>query len=130
MKKRMVNRYFLFMLFILFFFVGCDTALSINHPPVITSEPIIVASENVPYLYDVEGSDSDGDLLTYTLTLSPIGMSINPFTGLITWNYDPNHKTNSPVFVEVTDEVHTVGQNLSLSNILNNYDKSTLIKGW
>ena len=37
------------------------------------------------YTYDVEAVDPDGDAITYSLTTAPLGMTINPTTGLISW---------------------------------------------
>ena len=85
----------------------------INQPPVITSSPVTVAEKNVPYTYDVEATDPDGDILTYSLALSPIGMSIDPATGLITWT--PAQETDAMVTVEVTDGISTVNQDFVIS---------------
>ncbi len=56
-----------------------------NTPPAIQSVPILTATEDVQYFYDVEAIDSDADMLTYSLTAYPTGMAINSTTGLITW---------------------------------------------
>ncbi len=37
------------------------------------------------YTYDVEATDGDGDILTYSLTSNPGGMTIDSATGVITW---------------------------------------------
>jgi len=55
-----------------------------NNPPVITSEPITQINEGASYSYDVEATDADGDVLTYSLTQKPNWLSINSNTGLIT----------------------------------------------
>ena len=59
-----------------------------NRPPVITSVPVVsipLPGISPPYEYDVEATDPDGDLLTYTLITAPGNMSIDPDTGLIRW---------------------------------------------
>ncbi len=57
-----------------------------NLPPEITSTPTTTASEGVLYSYDVEATDPDpSDTITFSLSLSPIGMQIDPVSGLITW---------------------------------------------
>lgn len=38
-----------------------------NNPPVITSTPVTLAQVGLPYQYDVEASDPDGDTLTYRI---------------------------------------------------------------
>ena len=120
----------IFLFSLLLFLAGCGTAPPINEPPVITSTPVTVAPENVPYSYDVDAIDPDGDPLTYSLALSPVGMTINPDTGLIAWNHDPNYGTDSPVTVEVTDGVDTVSQDFVIhfpSTII--YSVHNLTKG-
>lgn len=59
-----------------------------NHAPVIVSQPItqiIVAEENdaTTYVYAVEALDPDEDPLTYSLAISPDGMTIDVETGAI-----------------------------------------------
>ena len=67
---------------IAYLFTGC---FLFNNSPVIESNPITSAKEEVAYTYDVEATDPDGDTLTYSLTTSPTGMTINSTTGVITW---------------------------------------------
>jgi len=66
------------------------TVECINNAPVIGNlPPATVQKVNIlqTYTYDVNATDSDGDNLTYTLTASPNGMTINPSTGEITWTW-------------------------------------------
>lgn len=56
-----------------------------NTPPVITPILDTVAVEDSLYSYDVEATDDDGDTLTYSLVVHPVGMAIDPSTGLISW---------------------------------------------
>jgi len=57
-----------------------------NDAPMITSSPVVTATEGAPYAYDVEASDPDiGDALEYTLPLAPAGATIDPASGLIAW---------------------------------------------
>ena len=55
------------------------------------------------YLYDVDAVDPDDDVLNYSLTTNPSGMSINPVSGLIRWS--PTHEQigDHQVKVEVSD---------------------------
>jgi hypothetical protein len=50
------------------------------------------------------GTDSPGDTLTYSLTSAPVGMTINPATGLISWTPGGAKVAVSPVTVRVTDQ--------------------------
>jgi large repetitive protein len=56
-------------------------------PPMISSltPPPSQAAAGQLYSYAVQASDVDGDLLTYSLTTAPTGMTINASTGLIQW---------------------------------------------
>jgi len=56
----------------------------INYPPEITSVPIIEVNENEFYSYQVVAVDPDNHQLTYSLSVAPDWLSINPSSGLIT----------------------------------------------
>ncbi|MEW8525378.1 MAG: putative Ig domain-containing protein [Candidatus Thiodiazotropha endolucinida] len=57
----------------------------LNAAPVITSAPVITATESALYHYAVEAVDPDGDPISYALLSAPSGMAIDPQTGLISW---------------------------------------------
>ena len=84
--------------FIAFLFTGC---FLFNSSPVIESDPVTTAKEGVAYTYDVEATDPNGDTLTYSLTTSPAGMTINSATGVINWT--PTIADSYEVTVEVSD---------------------------
>ena len=97
--------------------VGCTTPgpVPINHHPTITSFPITLATVNEAYAYNVDATDPDGDTLTYSLTMSPAGMTINSSTGLINWT--PTSTGDYNVIVEVSDSgspVDTTTQNFTI----------------
>ncbi len=75
----------------------------VNNPPSITSEPITTATENVPYAYDVDATDPEGDVLTYSLEGSSAGMTINRETGLIEWVPDATQVGDNNVVVRASD---------------------------
>jgi len=59
-----------------------------NSPPVITSEPPTeIKGEDKMFEYKVETDDPDGDEVEIALKKSPAGMTIEPATGLIKWNF-------------------------------------------
>lgn len=64
-----------------------------NSRPKITSPSIESKFEENTYTYQVKAVDPDGDTLTYSLNTAPKGMEINPSTGLITWNVNPQDFT-------------------------------------
>ena len=84
--------------------------------PAIVTQPIVSASVATPYRYDVEAFDPDvGDVLTYSLTLAPDGMSIDPATGLISWV--PANSGAFDVDVLVTDSTGRTGRQLYLLSV-------------
>lgn len=85
-----------------------------NTAPVIDSSPVLTASINKQYEYAVIASDAENDSLTYALTASPNGMSINSDTGLIQWL--PDTTSDFSVSIEVSDsEGGSVSQNYTLT---------------
>ncbi len=83
-----------------FLFVGCLPTPP-NQTPIITSDPITTAIVGVVYTYDVEATDPDEDVLTYSLTVMPSHMAISSATGLIIWT--PPAKGDYDVTVKVSD---------------------------
>jgi VCBS repeat-containing protein len=76
----------------------------INDAPVITSRPVETARVWAPYTYDVKAKDSDPrDSLSYSLTKSPEGMTINSDTGRIEWRPTSAQAGSYNVVVRVAD---------------------------
>jgi len=87
--------------------------LELNQAPKITSFPILNATYNKEYIYDVEADDPDGDVLIYSLTVSPEGiedMTIESDTGVIKWKPNLSQLGNNEVIVEVSDGKETAIQ--------------------
>ena len=57
----------------------------VNDPPAITSSPINEVTPGQDYIYQVSVSDVDSSTFNYVLDESPLGMTINPFTGAVSW---------------------------------------------
>ena len=64
-------------------------ATATDNPPTITSNPPATVRLGSTYVYQVIATDPDGDKLTYSLTTQPVGMTIDPNTGLVTWKPTP-----------------------------------------
>lgn len=96
-------------------FAGCWV---FNQAPIITSDPITVAKWNIEYVYDVEATDPDDDTLTYSLTVSPDGMIIDPDTGVIEWKPKMGQLGDNEVIVEVSDGRETAIQSFVILVIL------------
>lgn len=104
---------------------GCLNLSSIipisNVAPIIISEPIITATEDQLYSYQVEASDPNGDILTYSSIIKPEGMSIDSESGLISWTPANNQVGIHQVIVEISDGKHSVTQSfeIEVSNVNN-----------
>ncbi len=59
--------------------------IQVNQQPEITTTPSDSAYIGVPYIYDIDAIDPDGDLLRYELLNGPAGVSLNPMTGQLAW---------------------------------------------
>src|SRR5205085_6747257 len=55
------------------------------------------------YFYEVEAIDPDGDPLNYSLRVAPLGMGMDPVTGLIRWSPTIDQIGNHNVTVQVSD---------------------------
>src|SRR5665648_46984 len=118
MKKFFV---LLFGLVILILIGGCqslgDFLPFFNRAPIIISEPIVTATEDQLYSYQLEAKDPDGDSITYLLTLSPEGVSINSENGLITWTPTNEQVGINLVEVEISDGKKSITQSFEIEVI-------------
>lgn len=73
-----------------------------NTPPIISSEPI-PRVEDGKFSYALKAEDPDGDPTEYTLKNAPRGMTLEPATGLITWEFGEADKGKYIVEIIVTD---------------------------
>ncbi|RRS35282.1 MAG: hypothetical protein NV67_11010 [Gammaproteobacteria bacterium (ex Lamellibrachia satsuma)] len=79
---------------------------ALNHAPSIISPPNVVAAENVEYRYQIVVDDPElafGDVMSYSLTAGPAGMSIDAASGLVTWSPMAGDPRKSAVTVGVED---------------------------
>jgi len=79
------------------------SAEPVNQAPLITTQPLTTATIGADYRYDVDASDADGDMLTYSLAVYPAGMIIDAQNGLITWTPAADQTGVQSVNVAVTD---------------------------
>ena len=79
--------------------------LAANLEPTITSAAPTSAIAGSPYTYPVVATDPNpADLLSYSLTQFPTGMSINSATGLIAWTPTDVQIGQADVVVQVVDQ--------------------------
>ncbi len=80
-----------------------------NRPAAITSAPILMASENTHYEYQVVATDADQNTLSFSLNSYPLGMSIN-VQGLISWTPSFSQSGDHDIRVEVSDGIEVTEQ--------------------
>lgn len=86
----------------------------LNTAPRITSQAPAFAAQGINYNYRVITEDDEGDLLTFSLTDAPSGMSIDG-QGLITWLPDITQVGEHNVTVRVSDDSIYVEQSYVLT---------------
>ncbi|OPF18912.1 hypothetical protein B1L04_05655 [Microcystis aeruginosa KW] len=58
---------------------------SLNTAPIITSNPDLDTVVNLPYQYQIQAQDADGDPLTFRLDTAPTGVTLDATTGILRW---------------------------------------------
>jgi len=96
------------------FATGCLGGL-FNNKPIIGSTPEDSAKVGIEYIYEIEATDPDADVLTYSLTEKPIGMTINETTGVVIWTPTDTQIGYYQVIIEVSDGKVAVSQNFTIS---------------
>jgi hypothetical protein len=79
------------------------TVTAADTPPVITSTPSSPAVAWHPYHYTVTAQDADNNPLTFALSSSPAGMTIDPSSGLISWTPGSADVGTTHISVTVSD---------------------------
>jgi len=74
-----------------------------NNPPNINGTPVISVYIGEQYYYKVNGTDLDGDPLTYGLAMGPAAMVLNATTGIITWTPELVDKGTVPIKINISD---------------------------
>ena len=75
-----------------------------NEAPVFVTNPVVTATAGQAYRYQTIGFESDGGGLSYVLASGPAGMSIDPNTGLVTWNPTTMSPAHDRVAVQVYND--------------------------
>jgi len=94
----------------------------VNHAPQFTSIPVLIATEDQNYTYQVKAIDVDGDKINYTLAYGPKGMTLDPATGTIRWRPEGYQVGSQDVEVLADDGDPLVGKsrqafNLTVKNV-------------
>lgn len=83
---------------------------AVNRLPEIISVPVLNATVNRTYTYQVLARDEDGDPLTFSAEPRPQGLNIDESSGLITWAPKYWQAGNNTVVVHVSDGKDSVPQ--------------------
>ena len=78
-------------------------AEALSVAPEIISAPVTEGTVGELYTYDVEATDGDGDILAFSITTAPTGMTIDGTTGLIQWTPTDAQVGTNQVAVRVED---------------------------
>ena len=90
--------------------VGGD-AVTITSAP-----PSAAAVVGIPYVWQPQAIDANGQPLTYTLLQAPAGMLINPATGNVAWTPTVGEVGPQTIVLQVTDPVGaSAGQSFTLT---------------
>ncbi len=75
-----------------------------NEAPNIITSPVTAATEDSLYTYDVDAVDPNpGDTIVFSLDAGPVGMTMNPTTGVILWTPTNDHVGYNSVIVRAQD---------------------------
>jgi RHS repeat-associated protein len=74
-----------------------------NGAPVILSVPLLNATVDQQYLYQIQANDPDHDAIEYMLDHAPTGMTINQSTGLVSWTPQASQLDTHTVTIRVSD---------------------------
>ena len=94
---------------------GTDTQqfmIEVGTLPEITSMEVTTATVGQLYQYDVDASGVPAP--TYSLVITPAGMTINPATGLINWEPSGGQTGSNAVQVRATNSMGTADQSFSI----------------
>jgi hypothetical protein len=100
---------------LLILLIGCFP--TINRAPIITSDPdpdFLLAEVGTEYTYDVNATDPDGDILTYSLDVFPKDMTIVSANGEISWIPTNAQIGDNLVTVKVSDGVLDITQTFTI----------------
>ncbi|MFP6843727.1 MAG: Ig-like domain-containing protein, partial [Thalassolituus sp.] len=90
------------------------TVNAVNDAPVINSAANTRATEGEVYTYTPTASDVESDTLTWSLTQSPEGMTIDANSGVISWT-PANGVTSADVTVQVADAEANATQSFTVT---------------
>jgi hypothetical protein len=87
-----------------------------QHPPTITTDPVVAASAGNRYEYDVDAYDDNPlDTIAFEIVEGPDGMAIDAETGLVDWLVPSDAPSNVAITLRATDGALSTEQSYSLA---------------
>ncbi|NIM47875.1 MAG: APHP domain-containing protein, partial [Gemmatimonadales bacterium] len=85
------------------FAAGITAGTELNRAPAFDSIPPGAATVGETFLYDANAVDPDGQPVIYHLLTGPDGMSVDPESGLVSWDVLPDSLSQTPVVLQAFD---------------------------
>jgi hypothetical protein len=82
-----------------------------------TSEPILNAKADVPYVYNIEHEEEGHAGFVYEVFEGPAGVSIDPVTGVVSWTPTPSDIGENHTLFQVTDIAGNISFTVSISTL-------------
>jgi hypothetical protein len=90
--------------------------ISINHAPVVTSNPLLDAKVGEEYRYKLQVEDQDaGDQVKIELVRWPYGMELDNVTNELVWTPTKTQAGSNEVSVKVSDGKHSTTQDFTIT---------------
>src|SRR5581483_3293638 len=110
---------------------------TVNNPPVITSTPPTAATLGHPFPYNATASDPDGDPVIWSLLKAPVGMSIDPTTGMVRWTptadelgaQDVEIQAQDPFLATATQSFTVVVRSVNVPPVIISAPPTTAVTG-
>ncbi|WP_216093247.1 GNAT family N-acetyltransferase, partial [Candidatus Marithrix sp. Canyon 246] len=83
--------------------INSTAVIAANSAPAINTTAGTSATEDTEYTYTPTATDADNDMLTWTISGEPTGMTINATTGAINWTPGEGVSTSGTVTITVSD---------------------------
>lgn len=88
----------------MWFRIAYPVPIVVNNPPYFIRSPIEHGKVGEDYRYFAEAYDPDeDDVLSYSLVNAPVGMSVDQYTGRVTWSPVEGQEGQNLIFIYVTD---------------------------
>ena len=84
---------------------GVSSQLAPNAAPVFDSQPVTEAVAGQVYTYQAQAHDPESTALVFILYQGPTDMTVDPYTGLVSWSPTPESPAEVSVILDVYDNL-------------------------